>query len=359
MTPRPLDGIQVVDLSQFIAGPLCAQLLADLGASIIKVEPPVGDPSRRLPGTRQGSIYFRAFNTSKRSVTLDLRSVAGRNRLEEFLSSSQACVTNFTPSTLRHLRLDPATLHELFPGLTVTTITGYGLDDDRVSLDPIAQSESGFAHLNGGADGRPRIAKSYLVDQLAGFYAAFATVMALVEQPPRSGLTIDVSMRDVMLAFMGPELIRSTELGVAFSPGGDADSTTAPSNLYSCADGYCYLYGGLDHHYAALRSVIPLPDWTLDIRLERAADLDSMIEDWTGALPVSEVVQRISQAGVPIGPVRTILDALAEPTSRPPIVTEGDSGAVPNFPVLFNGTRVERSPAPPLPDNGPSHQEKA
>lgn len=359
MTPRPLDEVRVVDLSQFIAGPLCTQLLADFGASVTKVEPLTGDPSRLLPGTPHGSIYFRAFNTNKRSVILDLQSADGRQRVNELLSESQACVMNFSPRALKRLKLEPEILHESFPNLIVTVISGYGLRDDRLSFDPIAQSESGFAYYNGGLDGRPRIAKGYLVDQLAGYHAALATAMALAERPPKRGLTIDVSMRDAILSFMAPELIRSTELELAVSPGGDADSTTAPSNLYRCFDGYCYMYAGLDHHYATLRSVLPhLPDWSLQERLDNAADLDAMITRWTGRLTVSEVVQRISEAKVPIGPVQTMLETLRESTGRPPAVREGVAGSIPNFPALFDGERVERHPAPPL-KNTKNHQEEA
>jgi crotonobetainyl-CoA:carnitine CoA-transferase CaiB-like acyl-CoA transferase len=359
MIPRPLAGVHVVDLSQFIAGPLCAQLLADFGASVTKVEPLTGDPSRLLPGTPHGSIYFRAFNTNKKSVTLDLRSADGRQRLDELLSESQACVMNFSPRALKRLKLEPEILHESFPDLVVTVISGYGLGDDRLSFDPIAQSESGFAYYNGGLDGRPRIAKGYLVDQLAGYHAALATAMSLAEQPPKRALMIDVSMRDAILSFMAPELIRSTELGVAVSPGGDADSTTAPSNLYQCSDGYCYMYAGLDHHYAALRSVLPhLPDWSLQERLDNATDLDAMITKWTGRLTVSEVVRRISEAKVPIGPVRTVLETLREPTGRPPIVQEKVAGSIPNLPALFDGERVGRRPAPPLRDTK-NHQGEA
>lgn len=343
--PAPLRGRRVVDLSQYIAGSVCGQLLADYGAEVIKVEPPSGDPSRALPGSRFGSAYYRTYNTGKTSLRLDLRDVAGRERLDELLAEADAVVQNFGLGARRRLGLDAATLHARHPRLVVTVVSAYGTGDPRTCFDSIAQAVSGFALLNAAEDGRPRISAGYPSDVFSGLYAGTATAMALLDPNRGENLEIDVPMIDVaMSALAGPALLVAAEEGT-YTPGrGNRDAATSPSNVYRCRDGYCYIYAGLDKHWQRLRSVIGGPDATATERLADPATFDAAVEAWTEQHTVSTVCEYMRDLGIPAGPVRDPVAALAE---RSCAVDRGASGeAVPQYPVSFSGSRPRRRPAP-------------
>src|SRR5919198_1500898 len=127
--PQPLRGRRVIELAQFIAGPTAAQLLADFGAEVIKVEAPTGDGSRALPGTKFGSVYARSFNTNKASAIIDTRNEEDRRRLGEMLAAADALVCNLAPGVLRRLELDPGSIRRRFPHLVATLVSGYGQED--------------------------------------------------------------------------------------------------------------------------------------------------------------------------------------------------------------------------------------
>src|SRR6056297_2461016 len=172
--PRPLAGKRVIEFSQFIAGPTAAQMLADFGAEVIKVEPPRGDGSRALPGGAHGSAYYRCFNTGKSSRVIDMGLETGRAAFAALLADADAMVCNVAPPTLRKLGLDPHSLERDHPELVVTLVSGFGQEDDRTCMDTIAQCESGFAWMNGNTDGTPRVSASWPVDFYSGHYAAMA-----------------------------------------------------------------------------------------------------------------------------------------------------------------------------------------
>ncbi|MDQ0381360.1 CaiB/BaiF CoA transferase family protein [Amycolatopsis thermophila] len=343
--PAPLRGRRVVDLSQYIAGSVCGQLLADYGAEVVKVEPPSGDPSRALLATRFGSAYFRAFNTGKSSVTLDLRDEADQERLHELLAGADAVIMNFALRTRQRLGLDSATLHARFPRLVVTLVSGYGADDPRTCFDSIAQAVSGFAALNADEDGRPRISAGYPVDVFAGHHAAMATAMGLLDPGRADALVIDVPMIDVaMTALASPASLVAAEDGT-FTPGqGNRDAATCPSNVYRCRDGHCYVYAGLDKHWERLRPLVGGAAATASHRLAAREEFDGAVEAWTARLTVDEVCARMAELGIPAGGVRDPVAALAE---FPAVVgRRPDGAAVPRNPVLFSGARIARRPAP-------------
>lgn len=348
--PTPLRGRRIVDLSQYIAGSVCGQLLADYGADVLKVEPPAGDPSRALAGTRFGSAYFRAYNTGKSSVTLNLREDADRRRLDELLAAADAVIMNFTLRARERLRLDAASLHERFPGLVVTMVSAYGADDARTCFDSIAQAVSGFALLNAAEDGRPRISAGYPTDVFSGHYAAMATAMALLDPNRAPRLVIDVPMIDVAMTALGSPASLVAAEDRSFTPGrGNRDAATCPSNVYRCRDGYCYVYAGLDKHWERLRPIIGEEEASAAVRLADPARFDAAVEAWTARYDVADVCARMEQLGIPAGPVRDPVSALAERAST--VVQRQPSGeAVPGNPVSFSGDSVRRRPAPSLSD---------
>ena len=352
MTPTPLAGKTVIEFSQFIAGPTAAQLLADFGATVIKIEPAQGDGSRALPGTEHGSAYFRCFNTGKESRVLDMRDEGDQERFADLLRGADAMICNIAPRGLRKLRLDPPTLRERFPHLVASYVSGFGQQDDRTCMDTIAQCESGFAWLNGNPDGAPRISTSWPVDFYSGLYTALATAMALMDPRRQGGMIVDLTMMEVASAMLlGPAAILAAEGGPLAGPSGNRDRASAPSGIYECADGHVYIYGGLDTYWAALRPEIGAPDAPFDERLARADEFDAMVAAWTRARSVDEVLWTVECLRIPAGKVRQPLEALGLIRALRPgaAVSERDGGeVVPVFPALFDGARIDRRSAPAL-----------
>ncbi|MEI4261343.1 CoA transferase [Roseovarius sp. D0-M9] len=350
-TPKPLAGRRVIEFTQFIAGPTAAQLLADFGAEVIKVEPARGDGSRELPGTEFGSAYFRCFNTGKSSRILDMGSDAGRAEFDTLLGGADALVCNLAPGTLRKLGLDADSLRARHPHLVITLISGFGQQDDRTCMDTIAQCESGFAWMNGNLDGTPRVSSTWPVDFYSGLYASYATAMAMLD-PATEGTVIDLTMMEVASAMLlGPAAILLMEGARIGPPSGNRDRASAPSGIYACADGHVYIYGGLDAYWAKLRPIVDGEDAPNAERLARADAFDAMVENWTLQHSVEDVLARLASTGIPAGAVREPADGVARISALRPgggaeALPSGEH--VPSFPALFDGARISRTPAPRL-----------
>jgi crotonobetainyl-CoA:carnitine CoA-transferase CaiB-like acyl-CoA transferase len=348
--PQPLRGRVVVDLSQYIAGSVCGQVLADFGATVVKVEPPDGDPSRRLARTRHGSVYFRYYNTGKSSVRLSLAESAHRDELEQLLAAADAVVMNFSRATLLKHGLDWASLHTRHPRLVVTMVTSYGADDPRTAFDTIAQAASGFGHVNADADGTPRVSAGYPTDVFSGLHAGLSTAMALLDEAVVDGVLIDAAMVEVaMTALVGPMTLWAAEEGTSATGQGNRDSATCPSNIFACADGHAYVYAGLDRHWARLAPVVGGPEAPLAERLADPVRFEAPVARWAQRLTVAEVCSTLADVGIPAGPVVDPVSALATLHSTRPdaVVVPDDHGAgVPQYPVTFSGSRIPRAAAP-------------
>jgi crotonobetainyl-CoA:carnitine CoA-transferase CaiB-like acyl-CoA transferase len=352
MMPRPLRGRTVVDLSQYIAGAVCGQVLADWGADVIKIEPPGGDPSRGFRATEHGSIYFRSYNTGKRSETLDLATSVGQDRVEDLLGSCDAVVVNFSRRTLHRLGLDWPRLSARHPHVTMAAVTGYGLDDDRTCFDAVAQCESGYARLNAWTDGTPHVAAGYPSDVLAGTHAGMVAAMALCGGADR-GVLIDVSLVEVAATVLcGAHGVEALETGSTPTGQGNRDRAVAPAGVYACTDGHCFIYGGVDHHWQRLAPLVGGPtSWSPSERLERSSELDDLVGRWTATRTVEEVCTTLEPLGVPAGPVRDLPEAVGhlQERRRDAVASRRDGGqAVPTFPALIDGQRLVRTPAPRL-----------
>jgi crotonobetainyl-CoA:carnitine CoA-transferase CaiB-like acyl-CoA transferase len=347
--PRPLAGMRVVDLSQFIAGPTAAMYLADFGADVTKVESPRGDGVRTLPGNGFGSYYARSFNCGKQSRVLDLREPADRAELDRMLEDAHAFVCNLAPASLKGLGLDGPTLRERFPKLVVTLVSGYGQQDSRVCMDTIAQCESGFAMLNADEDGAPRLATSWPVDMSCGLLAGLCCAMAMLD-PSGRGCLIDLSMMEVAASMLlGPAVLAVSEGNALAPPMGNRDRASAPSSIYRCADGHVYILGGLDAYWARLRPLVDAPEASIDERIARAPEFDAHVEAWTRPQRRDDVLARMRELQIPAGAVRPPEEAVTMIRAlRPGAVSQAmPSGEhVPVFPALFDGQRPERSATP-------------
>lgn len=350
--PRPLEGKRVIELSQFIAGPTAAQLLADFGAEVIKIEAPAGDGSRGLPGTAFGSVYTRSFNTSKESLIIDTRQEADRAKLFELLAGADALVCNLAPGGLKRLELDGPSIRRRFPRLIATLVSGYGQQDDRTCMDTIAQCESGFAWLNAAEDGSPRISTSWPADFFSGLYAALSTAMALAEPNRTDGCIIDISMMEIAASMLlGPAALLVSEGGVPAPGTGNRDRASAPSGIYPCLDGYVYIYGGLDPYWAKLKGVVGGNDASAGERLARAEEFDQQVIAWTSRQAREAVLSVMNELAIPAGSVRDPMNAVEMIRNlREGAVSRSlpTGEHVPSFPALFDGERIHRSPAPSL-----------
>lgn len=347
MTPAPLRGRRVLDLSQYIAGPVCGQLLADFGAEVIKIEPPSGDPSRALGSTAHGSVYFRQYNTGKTSLIVDLRDPVGRARLDAMLADSDAIVLNFSSSAMLKLGLDWPSLHARHPHLVAVVISAYGIADSRTAFDSIVQAASGFAQINADEAGEPRISAGYPTDVFSGMYGAMAAAMALLD-PQSGGVLIDVPMIEVAMSALGGASMLAVADGDSPRPGaGNRDIATAPSNTFSCSDGHAYVYAGLDKHWERLQPVVGGPVAPLSERLMDPVPFEAAVALWTSQRTVADVCEVVTSLGIAAGPVARPDDALRELHDHRPDAVIDQSG-IPQLPVTFSGERVSRSPAPPI-----------
>lgn len=346
--PRPLRQKKIVDLSQFIAGPTAAQYLADFGAEVIKIEAPKGDPIRGLTGNKFGSFYIRSFNTGKQSQVIDLKSDDGRYRLDELLKTADAFICNLGPDALKRLNLDGPTLRKKFPHLVVTLISGYGQHDPRGCMDTIAQCEAGFAMLNADTGGEPRLSTSWPVDKFTGMYAGMSTAMALLDT--QAGCLIDITMMEVAASMLlGPAALAVSEGEELPPPTGNGDRASAPSTIFKCADGFVYIYAGLDAYWERIRPYINGKEAGIQERIANASKFEAKVQTWAQNKTQHDILSLMKELGIPAGAVLTPAQAVESiRVMRPGAVTTTMSSGehIPTFPALFDGRRISRTAAP-------------
>ncbi len=321
--PGPLDGIRVLDLSRFIAGPLCAQLLGDMGAEVIKVERPGGEDAREQGPRYQGeSLYAMAFNRNKLGITLDTRHPAASDILERLIRVSDVLVENYRPGTLESMGLGPQRLRELNPALVVTSLSGFGQTGPlaaRALFDPIAQAMSGLMALTGDPDGPPVLTGTYIADHLAGLYGAIGTLLALfARQRTGEGQVVDVASLDAVFSVLGSRPLEVDMLGLIPQRHGSRDAFSSPANIFRASDGYLYIHGGTDPLFPRLCAVIGRPELAADPRfrdvarrLQAADELEAAVAGWVTGRTVAEATEAFAGAGIPVGPVAELADVVA------------------------------------------------
>jgi len=266
--------LRVLDLSQGIAGPYCGQILQQLGADVIKVEPPEGDWSRRIGLARGGmSAITMAFNRGKRSLVCDARQAEGQALLATLAARSDIVIQSFRPGVAERMGLGHAALRAAQPSLIYVSISGFGLsgpDAQRPATDAVAQAVSGMALANRARDGTPATAKPYVADMSCGLYAAHAVGAALFARERtggRPGAHLDVSLLACMTALQTSQLIDHVWRGDTPAP-----PATVPQGIYATADGHIALAAMSDAMFAAIGDVVGRPAWRHDPRMVSAAD---------------------------------------------------------------------------------------
>ncbi len=316
-TTEFLSGLRVLDLSIWRPGPYATSLLVPLGADVLKVEPPGGDPMRYYPG------LFGAVNEGKRSIELDLKDAAGRSRALELATQADVLVEGFRPGVLARFGLDEAAVRARNPGIVYCSISGYGQHDPRATLpghDVNYQAWSGALTPEGGS--AEKVPPLPTADLAAGLTAAFGICAAVLGRiTSGEGTYLDVSMTDVLATWTGPA-------GAGTAGGPPADSVPAPTpgyGLFTTADGGQVALGVVNeqHFWANLCDELalgPVAALGFDERCRRAAELQEAVADAIARQPRDRLVARLVAAGVPVAPVLDRREMLATtPFPRFPI----------------------------------------
>ncbi|PZP94678.1 MAG: carnitine dehydratase [Variovorax paradoxus] len=323
-----LAGLRVLDLSRVLAGPLCAQMLADHGASVIKVEPPDGDEARRFgpPLDERGEVaYFGALNRGKRSIAVDLTRPAGRAVLEKLLADADVLVENFLPGTMEKWDLGyEATLAARHPRLIYCSVSGFGADGPLGGLpgyDAVLQAICGLMSVNGTPDSGALRLGVPVVDYLTGYNALSGVLLALAARE-RSGFgqRVEATLFDTGLALLIPHASNWFYSGRIPQRMGSSHPNIAPYDRYAAADGEVFLGVVNNGQFRRFCECVSRPDLAADprfadssVRLANRDALRAEIEGTLIAFPAAALCEDLMRHGVPAGPVNDVAQALSQP----------------------------------------------
>jgi len=363
----PLDGMRVLDLSRLVAGNMLSLQLGDFGADVIKIEPPEGDPLRAW---RDGGeqLFWKTYSRNKMSVVMNLRQAAAHEALLRLVETADVFVENYRPGTLEAMGLAPDLLLQRNPRLVVVRISGFGQTGPYAQLPgfgTLVEAMSGFADRTGFPDREPVLPPLALADMIAGLSGAMATVTALLarERGGVGGQVIDLSLLEPIFSTLGPEAAIYRRTGKMKQRVGNGSNTSAPRNIYRCADGgYVALSGSTQAMAKRVFEVIGQGGMIEDPRFRTNTDrvrnralVDEAVGGWFAARPRDEALDRMRAAGVTAGPVYNIADAVADPHFKErQVVVEVEDPELGPLPVhnivpRLSGTPgVWRRPAPTL-----------
>ena len=331
MQNKPLSGIRVIEVGQLLAGPFAGTMLAYFGAEVIKVEPPgEGDPIRgwRLLDEGGTSYWWRSLGRNKKSLTLNLRTDAGREILRDLLNDADVLIENFKPGTMEKWGLGPEDISKQNPKLIYTRISGYGQTGPysrKPGYASVTEAYSGFRYINGFADDVPVRPNLSLGDSVAGLHAAMGILLALLARKSgnaeTSGQVVDVALYESMFNLMEGIVPEYSGAGEVRQPAGSTITGIVPTNTYLCSDGKHVVIGGNgDSIYARLMTAIGREDLAQDPRLASNPGrvvhqklIDGAIAAWADQLSSSQVIQIMEDADVPVGAIFSIADAFEDP----------------------------------------------
>jgi crotonobetainyl-CoA:carnitine CoA-transferase CaiB-like acyl-CoA transferase len=323
-----LAGIRVLDVTQVMAGPFCAMQLCDMGADVIKVEPPEGDSTRRMAGAAgTDSPGFNAVNRGKRGIVLDLKSAPGQAAFRRLLRRTDILIENNRPGVMRSFGLDYAPLAAEHPGLIYASISGYGQtgpDAGKGGFDLIAQGVSGLMSVTGEL-GRPPAKVGVPLTDLGAALFALSAVLAALHFRSRTGRGqyIDTSLLEAGIALSVWESAEYFAEGVIPQPLGSAHRMFAPYQAIRCADGYVTLGSANDRLFQRLCTLLGHPEWTDEpdyatatLRVRNRVALAERIERITAENTRQYWLARLDAAGIPCGPINNYAEAFADPQVR-------------------------------------------
>ena len=348
----PLAGIRIIEVGHMLAGPYCGLLLADMGAEVIKIEPPEGDIARKVSPHFVGphNAYFASLNRNKKSVVLDLTSTEGRAELETLASTAHALITNLRPSAIKKLRLTYEGLKHCNPRIVSVALTGYGLEgpySESPAYDYVIQALTGVMALTGDPSAPPTKAGYSAVDNSAGIMAAMALLAKIVEG---RGGQVDVAMYDVMLSqlnYLAGAALNTGEVVERLA--NSSHPYMVPAQIFPTADGWLTLFITHDKFWQKFCAEIGRPEWasdpvfaTMASRRQNRVKVLAAIGDVLMQAPASQWVERLGPLGVVVAEVGTLSQALesGQARARNLVVALGD-GTQPlravGSPVKFDG----------------------
>ena len=369
---RPLEGITVLDMSRVLAGPWAGQLLADLGARVIKIEHPErGDDTRGWGppwlaednDVERVAAYFLCANRGKQSLALDIASERGQALIRQLAEGADIVLENFKVGGLAKYGLDYASLHELNPRLIGCSITGFGQDGPyahRAGYDFMIQAMGGLMSIGGEPDGMPMKTGVAITDVTTGLYATIGVLAALHERE-RTGLGrhVDVALLDVQVAALANQSLNALVSGQSPQRHGNAHPNIVPYQAFACADGYLVLTVGNDSQFARLAELLGHPEWTADLayttneaRVGNRDQLVPLIQAIFRTRTRDDWLAELEARGIPAGPINTISEVFDDPQVRhrgmQRTLKRGDLD-VPQVsnPLRFDGEHATSDVAPP------------
>ncbi len=323
-----LDGMRVLDFTQYEAGPSCCQYLAWLGADVVKVEPPRGEPGRKTGSSGGVAQYWENYNANKRSVAVDVSSEPGRDLVRRLVTGFDVFVENQGPRVMEKLGLDPISLAAAHPALIYARIKGYGLTGPYAeyrSFDMLAQAAAGLFSLTGEADGPPMRPGGTFGDTATGAHTAMAIIAAYVQkQRTGEGQVIEMSMHEVMTMFIRTTGVRGWDLEGTAAPRVGNRLGGAPTDMYACApfgsNDYVYVMVGTVRMWEALCKVIDRLDLLEDPRFatgsgrtEHEELLNAIIAAWCRTKTKHEAMTLLADAGIAASAVMDTQDVFHDP----------------------------------------------
>ena len=375
VAPNCLKGVRVLDLSQFEAGPTCTEVLAQLGAEVVKVENPKGGEPGRILGTgpKPGAdaYYFMIYNANKKSVTVNLKSPRGLEIVKDMAKKADVFIENMAPGTIEKLGLGWDVLHALNPRLIYAQVKGFGDGtpyEHNLAFDMIAQAAGGNMAITGEAGGRPIRPGPTLGDTGTGMLMAISILASLYQRSTTGeGRRLQVAMQDAQLNYTRGAFTNHARTGKPQPRGGAGFGPPVPPNgLFPCKGGgendWIYVFNSHNNpeHWRRLARIIGRPELAddpnyveRDKRLERMDEVNAMVTAWTQQHSKQEAMQILGGAGIPAGAVFDTADLLAEPSfeTRGIIQTQRHPNGelrMPTFPVRFDGKPPKIAPAPLL-----------
>lgn len=348
-----LTGLRVLDLSRVLAGPLCCQLLGDHGATVIKVEPPSGDDTRRWGPPfvdDDASAYYSAINRNKTNICLDLSTEEGQQVLDGLLANTDVVVENFKTGTLARWGFSDKRLQECFPQLIVGRITGFGADGPMGGMpgyDAVAQAFGGLMSINGEADGPALRVGVPIVDMVTGIYAFSGILLALAARDRTGhGQVVDCTLADTAVSLLHPHSASNLADGRIPVRTGSAHPTVAPYDTFDVKDGQVFIGVGNDRQFRTLVEALGAPDLADDGRFQTNADRLANLEVLTGLLGAKTahlskeaLAKDLLARGIPASAVRDVGEVLRDDhvRHREMVVEQGDYRGI-GVPIKLSGT---------------------
>jgi formyl-CoA transferase len=359
---KALQGIRVLDLTQYEAGPSCTQMLAWLGAQVIKIEPPAGEPGRTALSDKRGedAWFFLLLNSGKKGVTLNLKSPRGRAMFEEMVKTADVVVENMGPGAMERLGLGYEALRRLNPRIIAASVKGFGSTGpyaEYKSFEWIAQAMAGAMSMTGWPDGPPTKAIGGLADTGAGLHTAIGILAAIIQrQATGRGQQIEVAQQEAVVNLLRIHLRDTYANGKPVPRQGNRSLNASPSNLYRCRPGgpndYVFIHVATVDMWKSLTTICGRPELGDDPRYADRRDrvqfideIDAMIEAWTEKRTKHEVMEILAGAGIPCGAVLDSAEVLADPHLKARgMIVELEHPRRGRYPMPANPVRLSDSP---------------